>query len=73
MRRLLIGLLLAVIGAFGVIGTTLARASVRGYYRSSGTYVAPHYRSSPDSYRSNNYSSRGNYNPYTGKKGYVRW
>lgn len=28
---------------------------VPGYYRSDGTYVRPHYRSSPDGIRSNNY------------------
>ena len=28
---------------------------VRGYYRSNGTYVRPHVRSSPDAYRWNNY------------------
>lgn len=29
--------------------------SVRGYYRRDGTYVRPYVRSSPDSYRWNNY------------------
>lgn len=44
---------------------------VRGYYKpSTGRYVAPHYRSSPNSTRYDNYSTKGNYNPYTGKKGY---
>ena len=42
---------------------------VRGYYRNNGTYVAPHYRSNPDSSRCNNYSTRGNVNPYTGAWG----
>jgi hypothetical protein len=44
-----------------------ARVSVSGYYRKSGTYVAPHYRSDPDTSFSNNWSTKGNYNPYTGK------
>lgn len=44
---------------------------VRGYTRKDGTYVAPHYRSSPNTSRSDNYSTRGNYNPYTGKSGTV--
>ena len=44
---------------------------VRGYTKSNGTYVAPHHRSSPDSSLSNNYSTRGNTNPYTGKAGTV--
>lgn len=42
---------------------------VRGYKRSDGTYVAPHYRSSPNSTTRDNYSSFGNTNPYTGKSG----
>lgn len=50
-----------------------ARVRVGGYYRSSGTYVMPHYRTSSNYIRSDNWSSSGNYNPYTGKKGYVQW
>lgn len=42
---------------------------VRGYTRKDGTYVAPHYRSSPNSTKSDNYSTKGNTNPYTGKQG----
>jgi len=43
---------------------------VRGYYRSDGTYVRPHYRSPPDGNVWNNWSTKGNINPYTGKPGY---
>lgn len=67
--------LLAVLG-FGILNYAEARVGVRGSYRSNGTYVQPHYRSDPDSSRWNNWSTKGNYNPYTGKKGYVspfRW
>lgn len=42
---------------------------VNGYFRSNGTYVAPHYQSSPDSSFYNNWSTKGNVNPYTGKAG----
>ena len=42
---------------------------VRGYTKSDGTYVSPHYRSSPDSSYNNNWSVRGNRNPYTGSFG----
>lgn len=42
---------------------------VHGYYRSDGTYVRPHYRSAPDGNPYNNWSTRGNVNPYTGKLG----
>ncbi len=43
---------------------------VKGHVSKNGTYVPPHMRSGADSYRSNNWSASGNYNPYTGKKGY---
>lgn len=46
-----------------------AGVSVRGYYRSNGTYVSPHMRSSPDGNFYNNWSTVGNINPYTGKEG----
>lgn len=45
--------------------------SVKGYTKKDGTYVAPHQRSSPDGSKLNNYSTKGNVNPYTGKAGTV--
>jgi hypothetical protein len=42
---------------------------VNGYVRRDGTYVQPHMRSSPDGNPFNNYSTRGNVNPYTGVPG----
>lgn len=51
--------------------SAVADKSVRGYTRKDGTYVAPHHRSDPDGRRDNNWSSKGNQNPYTGEKGYV--
>jgi hypothetical protein len=50
-------------------GKTSGTVSVGGYYRSDGTYVAPHHRSAPDGNPSNNWSTKGNVNPDTGKKG----
>jgi len=44
-----------------------AQVKVKGYYKKDGTYVQPHYRSSPDGNPYNNYSYPGNTNPYTGK------
>lgn len=43
--------------------------SVKGYYRKDGTYVQPHMRSSPDGSFYNNWSTKGNINPYTGAEG----
>ena len=47
----------------------LADVYVRGYTRKDGTYVRPHYRSSPDNSYNNNWSVRPNINPYTGQRG----
>lgn len=50
---------------------------VKSYYKpSTGTYINSYYRTSPNSYKFDNYSSKGNYNPYTGKvgtKSYYGW
>lgn len=42
---------------------------VRGYYRKDGTFVKPYIRTERDGYSENNYSTSGNYNPYTGEYG----
>ena len=44
---------------------------VKGYHRSDGTYVPSHMRSAPDGNVSNNWSTRGNINPYTGEMGTI--
>ena len=36
--------------------TASASVFVNGYVKGNGTYVAPHYRSSPDGFTFNNYS-----------------
>ncbi len=46
-----------------------AQVHVNGYTRKDGTYVAPHMRSSPNSIKQDNWSTKGNINPYTGKIG----
>lgn len=46
---------------------SISQVRVNGYYRKNGTYVQPHYRSSPDGNPYNNYSFPGNFNPYTGE------
>jgi hypothetical protein len=43
----------------------------QGYVTKNGTYVAPHYQTAPDNTLLNNYSTRGNLNPYTGQPGIV--
>lgn len=61
---------------FALIASTLimpvaatSQTPVKGYFKKDGTYVQPHYRSKADGNPYNNYSTKGNYNPYTGAKG----
>lgn len=51
------------------VGLSFGDVFVNGYTRSDGTYVKPHYRSSPNSTRNDNYSTFGNINPHTYKPG----
>lgn len=62
-------LILSFILIFAFASLSLADTFVRGYYRKDGTYVQPHYRSSPNSTTLDNWSTKGNVNPYTGKQG----
>ena len=50
-------------------GSSPKSHSVRGYTTKRGTYVAPHRQTNPDHTQRNNYSSKGNVNPTTGKVG----
>ena len=46
-----------------------AQSYVKPHVRKDGTYVDGHYRSRPNSTVDDNYSTRGNFNPYTGERG----
>lgn len=63
--------LLFVFVAASIILTTAAQADtyVKGHTRSNGTYVQPHYRSDSNSTTRDNWSTKGNTNPYTGRQG----
>jgi len=56
-----------------ISANAFANEYVSGYTTHNGTYVAPHYRSSPDGTAADNYSSKGNTNPYTGQAGTRNW
>lgn len=53
----------------GSYGVNTNSTYVSGYTKSNGTYVQGHYRSSRNSTNHDNYSTSGNYNPYTGYTG----
>lgn len=72
MKKFLATILILILGFLGLFSFADAATRVKGYYRkSTGTYVQPHYRSSPNSSRWDNWSTKGNTNPYTGKSGYT--
>jgi|LSQX01.1.fsa_nt_gb hypothetical protein len=48
-----------------------SQTRVNGYFKSNGTYVQPHVRSSRNSTNHDNWSTAGNTNPYTGNIGTV--
>ena len=54
--------------------TSLALAKsvkVKGSVSKKGTYRSPYYRTSPNKTKIDNWSTKGNVNPYTGKSGTV--
>lgn len=57
-------------GAIGPgTGSTSSSHHVNGYVKKDGTYVAPHQQSNADKNFNNNWSTKGNDNPTTGKDG----
>lgn len=69
MRKSVIILALGVLALMLSVGPAMVQTYVDGYYRSDGTYVQPHYRSSPNRSYNDNWSVSPNTNPYTGKRG----
>ena len=62
---------LALIFSFGVADAKTIK--VKSYYKpSTGKYVNSYYKTSANKTKIDNYSTKGNYNPYTGKKGTVK-
>lgn len=61
---------LAILGV-ALVSATVATAQVHvdGYFRPNGTYVQPHDRTPPNGTTLDNWSTRGNVNPYTGQLG----
>lgn len=73
MKRFFVTVTIILVGFLVFSSVPVEAARVRGHIRGNGTYVEPHYRSSPNSFKGDNYSSWGNTNPYTGKRGYKKW
>jgi hypothetical protein len=57
---------------YGLVAqTAFAQVPVQGYYKNNGTYVQPYQRSAPNSTPYDNYSTKGNVNPYTNQPGTI--
>jgi hypothetical protein len=57
--------------AVGTAASAQSSHYVQGYQRSDGTYVQGHEQTNPNGNAYDNYSSRPNVNPYTGREGTV--
>src|ERR1700726_1312519 len=71
LKRILIIFLACFVVAWNI--PAFADQFVHGYMRSNGTSVRPYYRSSPNGTVTDNFSYRGNFNPYTGAVGTNRY
>ena len=67
MKKIILGIVL-----LSAMFSTAMAQYVSGYTKSNGTYVSGYYRSNANSTQYDNYSTRGNTNPYTGKVGTKR-
>lgn len=59
----------AVLGMLLAFGASAADTYTKGYVKKDGTYVQGHYKTKANNTKTDNYSTKGNTNPYTGKKG----
>jgi len=69
MHRMLRAIVVTVACTLAALGSATADTQVKGHYKKDGTYVPPHVRSDPNGSKLDNWSTKGNTNPYTGKKG----
>ena len=61
-----------ILSIFNLLAFNAEATQVKGYVKhSSGKYVQPHLRTKADKNYYNNYSSKGNTSPVTGKNGTV--
>ena len=56
-------------GAYAKNGSSGGTHAVSGHTTKNGTYVAPTRATNPNATRTDNYSQKGNVNPYSGTQG----
>ena len=57
------------VGSRGGGHSSGGNVGVKPYTKRDGTYVQPHHRTAPNSTQRDNFGSKPNVNPYTGKPG----
>ena len=67
--KIIISLLAAVAAASALPALAQGQQYVSPYVRQNGTFVQGHMQTMPNSTRADNWSTRGNVNPYTGQAG----
>lgn len=50
-------------------GSNSSSTYVQPHFNSNGSFTNGHYRTTPNRTQMDNYGTRGNYNPYTGRTG----
>lgn len=79
MKNRMTGLYKMMIAVFAILFSVLSidaqtnsdHVRVKGYYRKDGTYVRSHYRTKSNQTVNDNFSTLGNFNPYTGEPGWL--
>lgn len=62
--------LTALVLVFAPLSTEAKTVKVKSYYKpSTGKYIHSYHKTSPNKTKIDNFSTKGNTNPYTGKKG----
>ena len=56
---------------YSLAQTNSHHVKVSGYYKKDGTYVQPYFRTAPNQTNADNFSTKGNINPYNGKPGWI--
>jgi hypothetical protein len=71
MKKLLSSLLVSLIILLGAVSLVEAKTIyVKPYFKpSTSKYIQPYFKTSPNKTKLDNYSTKGNINPFTGKKG----
>ncbi len=72
MKRFFLLALLAFTISTTLASPVAASTRVHGYVTKRGTYVHSYIRSDRNTSKLDNWSTKGNFNPYTGKKGYKK-